>query len=168
MTGGGAHSAPPNDEPRRGLDSTGRAVLTVAILAALVFLFVLFYATGERARLARNAEADAARARAALAEKRAPLVPLGELIYLAHCSECHGGMGEGGRRAPALRSKSFLAAAPDEAIAQTIREGRAKTDMRPWGKDHGGPFADDEVEALVAFLRAWEEGAPSGENDPRR
>ena len=42
--------------PGRGLDATGRAVLTVAILAALVFLFVGFYATGEQRRIARLAD----------------------------------------------------------------------------------------------------------------
>jgi mono/diheme cytochrome c family protein len=152
----------------RGLDPTGRAVLTTAILAALVFLFVAFYAAGERGRLARIADEDAARARDELARRRAPLIPLGDLIFHAHCAECHGGAGEGSRRGPALRSKSFLTAAPDEAIAETIRSGREKTDMRPWGKEHGGPFGEDEIEALVAFLRAWEADAPSGESDPRR
>ena len=158
----------PDGAPRRGLDATGRALLTTAILGALVFLFVLFYAAGERQRLARIADAATARVREELAVKRAPLVPLGEMIFLAHCAECHGSMGEGGKKAPPLRSKSFLDAATDDMLTETIRAGRGKTEMRAWGKEFGGPFGDDEVESLLAFLRSWEPDAPSGVEDPRQ
>lgn len=148
----------------RGPNPLARQMLTTAILAAAVFLFLLFYAGGEPRRL----EGIAKREAAALAERRARLLPLAEIIFQAHCAECHGPEGEGSKKAPALRSKSFLDAASDEMLTETIVEGRPGTDMKPWGTSHGGPFGPNEVEGLVAFIRSWQATAPGGAEDPRR
>jgi mono/diheme cytochrome c family protein len=145
----------------RESDPLARQLLTAAVLAGAVFLLVLFYASGERERRTKRLEAEQA-------ARRAKLLPLAEVIYMAHCSECHGFEGGGGEKGPALRSKSFLEASSDEMIAETIRAGRKGTEMKAWGKDFGGHFSEEEIEGLVAFIRSWEASAPSGSADPRR
>ena len=146
-------------DPRAG-DPLGRSLLTLAVLASALFLFVLFYAAGEPKRRTRFLEAETAR-------RRARLLPLAEVVFGAHCAECHGSEGEGSKKAPPLRSKSFLDSATDEMIAETIRTGRKGTEMKAWGKDYGGNFGEEEIEGLVAFLRAWQASAPGGAADPR-
>lgn len=145
----------------RGSDPLARRILTAASLAGAVFLVVLFYAMGEPARRARFAAQESA-------QRRDKLLPLAEVIFTAHCSECHGTEGEGTDKGPALRSKSFLEAASDEVIAETIRKGRKGTEMKAWGKDFGGHFSEEEIEGLVMFIRNWEASAPGGAQDPRR
>lgn len=141
-------------------DRLARPLLTLVLLAGALFLFVLFYAAGEPKRRARLLEEETA-------HRRARLLPLAEMVFVAHCAECHGSEGEGTRKGPVLRSKSFLDAASDEMIAETIREGRKGTEMRAWGTAYGGHFGDDEIEGLVALLRSWQATAPSGASDPR-
>ena len=147
--------------PARGSDPLARQLLTAALLAGAIFLLVLFYASGERERRTKRLEAEQA-------ARRAKLLPLAEVIFQAHCSECHGSEGDGTEKAPALRSKSFLEASSDELIAETIRMGRKGTEMKAWGKDFGGHFSEEEIEGLVAFIRSWEGSAPAGAADPRR
>jgi len=144
----------------RSGDRLARPLLTLVLLAGALFLFVLFYSAGEPRRKARLLEEETAR-------RHARLLPLAEMVFVAHCAECHGGGGGGSEKGPALRSRSFLDAVTDETIAETIRAGRKGTEMRAWGKDHGGHFGEEEIEGLVAFIRAWQASAPGGASDPR-
>jgi mono/diheme cytochrome c family protein len=139
-------------------------MLTTALLGALVFLFLLFYAANEPQRLKKLAEEDDVARR----ERLALLIPQGELNFMAHCSECHGFEGEGTLEGPALRSKIFLDAASDEMLTEVIVNGRAGTEMEPFAKQNGGPLSDVEIEGLVAMLRSWQADAPSGDADPRK
>ncbi len=148
--------------PREGLAPA--LVLTTIVLGAAVFLFLLFYAANEPQRLKRLAEEDDV----AKKTRRAALVPVGELNFMAHCSECHGFEGEGNLTSPALRSKSFLDAVTDELLTETVSGGRPGTEMKPFAKSKGGALSDEEVEGLVAFIRSWQAGAPSGGADPRK
>ncbi len=145
----------------RAGDRLARPLFTLAVLAGALFLAVLFYAAGEPRRKARLIEEETAR-------RRARLLPLAEVIFVAHCGECHGSNGGGTKQGPALRSRSFLDAVTDEVIAETIREGRKGTEMKAWGKDYGGHFGEEEIEGLVALLRSWQPTAPGGASDPRR
>jgi mono/diheme cytochrome c family protein len=140
-------------------------VLTTAVLGVAVFLFLLFYAAREPERLRRIAEEeDVARK-----ERLAALIPIAELNFMAHCAECHGFEGEGTALAgPPLRSKSFLDAVSDDALAEVITNGRPGTQMKPFAKDQGGPLSSEDIEGLVAFIRTWQENAPGGNADPRR
>jgi len=139
-------------------------ILTTVVLGAGVFLFLLFYAANEPQRLKKLAEEDDVAKR----ERTAALVPVGELNFMAHCSECHGFEGEGGLTSPALRSKSFLDAVTDEMLTDAIAGGRPGTEMKAFAKSKGGALSAEEIEGLVAFLRSWQADAPDGDEDPRK
>jgi cbb3-type cytochrome c oxidase subunit III len=81
----------------------------------------------------------------------------GKRLYAASCAGCHGAQGEGGE-GPALANPVLLRSAPDSFLVETIRRGRrgtamlgfaAPTPVRP-------ALSDDEIEAIVAFLRTFE------------
>jgi cytochrome c oxidase cbb3-type subunit 3 len=77
-------------------------------------------------------------------------VAKGKALFGA-CIGCHGD-GASGRVGigPRLHSKSFLAAASDEYLVNTIKNGRAGTTMVAWGAS----YKDDQIHALVAYLRS--------------
>lgn len=96
------------------------------------------------------------------AQFTAERVERGAGLYAENCTRCHGEHGEGTRReGPALNTAEFLAKASDQAIADTIIDGRPNTAMPAWGLTNGGPFTDEEIKDLTAFMRAWEPTAPS-------
>lgn len=89
-------------------------------------------------------------------------VERGTGLYAENCARCHGERGEGTRReGPALNTAEFLAEASYQSISDTIADGRPNTAMPAWGLANGGPFTDEEVKDLTAFIRAWESTAPS-------
>ncbi len=130
--------------------------LTLAILAAFqVYLF------REPGRIQAAEAADLAEAQAA-----------GRQLYTDNCVSCHGENGEGGV-GPALNSHDLLQTTPDLTFAGLIRTGVPGALMPAWGQAHGGPFTDEQVAQIVAFIRAWEPTAPeivnvSTEPDPVR
>ena len=79
----------------------------------------------------------------------------GAAAFTKYCALCHGAEATGyaADHAPSLVSTTFLASASDEYIARGIREGRPGTAMAPYGKLRGGPLDEDEVTAIIAFLR---------------
>lgn len=88
-------------------------------------------------------------------------VERGTALYTENCTRCHGENGEGTRReGPALNIAEFLAEASDQSISDTITDGRPNTAMPAWGLTNGGPFTDEEVKDLTAFIRAWQPTAP--------
>lgn len=75
----------------------------------------------------------------------------GEEVFNGRCASCHGpgatgkiGMG------PALASKSFLEAANDKMLLDTIRQGRPGTTMIPWEN----AMTPEELEAVGAYIRS--------------
>lgn len=88
-------------------------------------------------------------------------IELGKASF-ATCMGCHGpdaagriGIG------PRIASKSYLAAASDDFLVRTIKQGRMGTTMVPWG----GVFGDEQIEALVAYLRSLSPVAPATLNE---
>lgn len=66
------------------------------------------------------------------------------------CAGCHGANAEGKIGiAPRLASESFLAAASDEFLIGTIKNGRQGTTMIPWGNT----LKDEDMHNIVAWLR---------------
>ena len=100
-------------------------------------------------------EPGAARAEAAAQELRARFAD-GAFAYGRYCALCHGADAQGyaADHAPSLVSRTFLESASDEFIARGIREGRPGTAMAGYGKVRGGPLEDQEVAAIITFLRA--------------
>ena len=73
------------------------------------------------------------------------LITQGKAAF-AVCGACHGTTGEGKTgMGPRLNSKSFLAAASDAFLIDTITKGRAGTTMIAWGAQLG----PDKVGAVV-------------------
>jgi len=117
--------------------------LTLAILAAFQV-----YIWREPIRIQRDEAHD----------QRAA-VEAGGGLYAENCTSCHGGNGEGGV-GPALNAQEFLSLSEDASLFNLTRTGIPGTLMPAWGQAFGGPFTDEQVGQLVAFMRAWEPTAP--------
>jgi cbb3-type cytochrome c oxidase subunit III len=83
----------------------------------------------------------------------------GKATFNSFCTVCHGEQGEG-LTGPALNDKQFLAETIDPRIFSLISSGIPGTQMPAWNQSHGGPFTDQQVSQLVAFIRNWEPTAP--------
>src|SRR3990172_1353203 len=93
------------------------------------------------------------------ARDRSLAVSAGQELFVQNCASCHGEQGEG-VDAPALNDKTFLAETHDDVMFNLITSGVPGTEMPAWGQAHGGPFTDQQVRELVAFIRNWEPTAP--------
>lgn len=79
-------------------------------------------------------------------------------VLFATCASCHGPDAQGRIGVgPRIASESYLAAASDPFLLETIREGRAGTTMVAWK----GRFDDSQIEALVAYLRSLHDVEPA-------
>lgn len=88
----------------------------------------------------------------------AALIAAGEPLYAQNCATCHGTDGQGTPRAPALNVQSFFARVTnDVALAQIITLGVPGTAMPAWGDRLG----TTEIDAVAAYIRAWEPTAPA-------
>ena len=83
---------------------------------------------------------------------------LGKQEYDANCAVCHGANGEG--RVGATLAKDWPSIRPDLEVRATIENGIAGSPMPAWGQVKGGPLADAEIDALVAYILSWETGGP--------
>ena len=117
--------------------------LTLAILA----IFQV-YIWREPLRIQRDVEQDQLAA-----------ISAGKDLFAENCSSCHGMSGSGGI-GPALNAKEFLAVTLDESLFSLTRTGVPGTRMPAWGQSLGGPFTDEQINHLVAFMRSWEPSAP--------
>ncbi|HEX9377157.1 MAG TPA: cytochrome c [Actinomycetota bacterium] len=99
----------------------------------------------------------------ALAARQAALVTTGHRLWSPDCSSCHGDNGEG-VDAPALNSKQFLESVSDGQMHHIVQSGVPGTEMPAWWDEFGGQLTDDEIAALVAYVRSWEKSAPSRPN----
>lgn len=103
---------------------------------------------------------DSSRRVDAVAERQAALVSLGEQLWGLNCASCHGIDGEG-VDAPALNAKEFLDATADAQIHRIVAAGISGTEMPAWWNEFGGPLTDEQIAAVVAYLRSWQAAAPS-------
>jgi mono/diheme cytochrome c family protein len=99
----------------------------------------------------------------ALASQDQAQIAAGSQLWSLNCSECHGKMGEG-IDAPALNAKEFLSSVTDEQIHGIVAGGIPGSEMPAWLADYGGPLTQQQIDALVAYLRSWEATAPSDPN----
>ena len=90
----------------------------------------------------------------------------GEETFARYCGGCHGAKAEGAENSlldrfnPALHNEDFLSAASDDFIRFTIHRGRPGALMPAWDENNGG-FTDEEIEALVAYIRSHQPEAPT-------
>ncbi|MBS2017981.1 MAG: c-type cytochrome [Deltaproteobacteria bacterium] len=85
-------------------------------------------------------------------------VERGQKLYAKYCNFCHGAEGKGyaADEAPALANDDLLSIATDEFLHDAIANGRPGTTMSSWFIVRGGPLSDDDVLAIVAYLRTWQ------------
>ena len=129
---------------------TGAALgLTLAIL--ITFQVYIFR---EPARIA----ADEARDKSVAVQE-------GKATFVNYCTQCHGQQGEGAK-GPALNDKGFLAEVSNDRMFSLVSSGVPGTEMPAWNQEHGGPFTDQQVRQLVAYIRNWEPTAPDRRATP--
>jgi mono/diheme cytochrome c family protein len=121
------------------------------MLLLLVLAFPLYRAT------------DGSRRTEALLAQQHALSTQGRQLWVANCATCHGTTGQGGT-APALNSQQFLSLVNDDQIHGIIAGGIPGSAMPAWLNDDGGPLTDQQIAALVTYLRLWEKHAPSVPN----
>lgn len=95
----------------------------------------------------------------ALAARQAGLTTMGRELWTQSCASCHGINGEG-VDAPALNSKQFLEATTDLQVHHLTASGVPGTEMPAWWIQLGGSMTDEQIQALVAYIRSWEDAAP--------
>ncbi len=92
---------------------------------------------------------------------------VGQNLFAANCAICHGDFGEGGLNparpgdviAP-ISTSEYLKTRDDFTLQAIIAQGQPNFGMSPFGSAFGGPLDDDEVDAIVAYIRAWESNPP--------
>lgn len=143
------HPRPPFDEPSEVRDSLGRwQMWGIVVFVALVAAFPLYRAVDST----RRTEALTAQTRAQIAT--------GRQLWALNCASCHGDSGQG-VDAPALNSQQFLANVTDEQIHRIASAGISGTAMPAWSNEFGGPLTDEELAAVVAYIRSWQPTAPN-------
>jgi cytochrome c oxidase cbb3-type subunit 3 len=87
----------------------------------------------------------------------------GQALYARMCVVCHRreGAGYAADEAPALSRPDFLASVTDEYLRKAIADGRRDTTMSAWSTGRGGPLSGADVDAIISFVRTWQEGPPA-------
>jgi mono/diheme cytochrome c family protein len=92
---------------------------------------------------------------------------IGQDLYSQYCSICHGDFGEGGAN-PALSgdiiapisTAEYLKTRDNLTLSSIISQGQPNFGMSPFGSTFGGPLDEDEIDAIVTFIRTWEDNPP--------
>lgn len=94
-------------------------------------------------------------------------VEVGQQLYASNCSPCHGEFGEGGPNPTRpgdiifpISTSEYLKTRDDFTLRSIISQGQPNFGMSPFGSAYGGPLDDEEIDAIVAFLRSWENNPP--------
>jgi mono/diheme cytochrome c family protein len=134
-----------------------RPIATVAmilVVCGLVFLTIQAVATTP----VSEATAEA------IGGTKAEQVQAGGELFAEHCAECHGEAGEGaelkgeaGEVTAPLNSDDFLVGHFDDTIFQLISYGQPGEGMQAFGLAYGGSLTDQQIRAIITFMRAWAE-----------
>jgi len=89
-------------------------------------------------------------------------IQIGQNLFAQNCATCHGEFGQGGPNPsnvsqiiPPISTADFLNTRDDATIRSIIVQGQSDRGMPPFGSSNGGPLSDDQVDAVVAFVRSW-------------
>jgi mono/diheme cytochrome c family protein len=74
-------------------------------------------------------------------------------LYTENCAGCHGTGGKLGA-ARSLNDPLYLAFVTDDAMVQAISKGRPGTNMPAFSEPAGGHLTDQQIQILVAGMRA--------------
>ena len=85
-----------------------------------------------------------------------PNAPEGAALFNAKCIMCHGQDGKGfsAIHTPDFTDPKWQAGVTDQQIFDTIKNGKKDTMMKPFGDK----LKDDEIQALVKFIRSVNSG----------
>jgi mono/diheme cytochrome c family protein len=91
----------------------------------------------------------------------------GQSLFAQNCAPCHGDFGEGGPN-PAnsnqvinpIGTADFLNTHDDSTLFQVISQGQPDLGMSPFGSANGGSMDDEQINAIVAYLRSWQANPP--------
>ncbi len=120
----------------------------VGVFFLLVLAFPVY-------RLTENGRLEVARVSASSAQ-----IVAGGQLWSLNCATCHGAQGEGGQ-GPALNSQEFLESTSDAQMHGIIAGGIPGTAMPAWLDEYGGPLTEQQIAAVVAYIRSWQPTAPS-------
>lgn len=92
---------------------------------------------------------------------------VGRQLFTENCAPCHGNYGEGGANptrsddiiAP-ISSAEYLRTRDNTTLRAVIAAGQPNIGMSPFGTGFGGPLDDQDIEAIVSFIRSWEADPP--------
>jgi mono/diheme cytochrome c family protein len=92
---------------------------------------------------------------------------VGQELFAQNCAFCHGDFGEGGPNparpddviAP-ISSAEYLKTRDDFTLRAVVAQGQPNFGMSPFGTTFGGPLDDDQIDAIVAYMRSWEANPP--------
>jgi mono/diheme cytochrome c family protein len=92
---------------------------------------------------------------------------IGQQLFVDNCAVCHGEFGEGGPNparpddiiAP-ISTSEYLTTRDDFTLRTIIAQGQPNFGMSPFGSSFGGPLDDEQIDAIVAYLRSWEQNPP--------
>lgn len=94
-------------------------------------------------------------------------IEIGQELYISNCSDCHGDFGEGGPNpsrpddiiAP-ISTAEYLSTRDDITLRAIIAQGQPNFGMSPFGSSYGGPLDDKQIDAIVSYIRSWQENPP--------
>jgi mono/diheme cytochrome c family protein len=102
-----------------------------------------------------------------LAAAEGTSVEVGQELYSQSCASCHGEFGEGGPNPShagdiifPISTGEYLKTRDDFTLRSIIAQGQPNFGMSPFGSSFGGPLDDEDVDAIVAYIRAWEANPP--------
>jgi mono/diheme cytochrome c family protein len=91
----------------------------------------------------------------------------GQQAFQQNCAACHGEFGEGGPNPSRagdiifpISTGEYLKTRDDFTLRSIISQGQPNFGMSPFGSAFGGPLDDETIDAIVAFIRAWENNPP--------
>lgn len=92
---------------------------------------------------------------------------VGQELFLQNCVACHGEFGEGGINPSnpndiifPISTGEYLKTRDDFTITSIIAQGQPNSGMSPFGASYGGPLDDEQISAIVTYMRSWEENPP--------
>jgi mono/diheme cytochrome c family protein len=92
---------------------------------------------------------------------------VGQNLYTDFCASCHGDLGEGGINPanvndiiPPISTEEYLKTRDDITLSLVISQGQPNFGMSPFGSANGGPLDEDQIDAVVAYIRSWEANPP--------
>jgi mono/diheme cytochrome c family protein len=94
-------------------------------------------------------------------------VAAGQALYTEQCAKCHGVEGEGGEvkdvegltgtYLKAINSEDYLYTRTDETTYNIIDYGQPNLGMPAFGLANGGQLNSQQINAIVAFVRSWDD-----------